>query len=245
MNLAQSLTSESQISPLLTGTGKKNTHLIIVSTSDRGLCGPFNSSIVKVTKTFIADLRQEGKEVKIICVGKRGYEQLISIYGSENIERFDGSVKKDISYSDADNLAKQIIEKFNNGEFDICTIIYNHFVSAMCQKVTTKQLIPAQLEVEIDDKIKGLKDKENSLYEYEPDEDTILAELLPKNISVQIYYMLLENAASEHGARMTAMDSATNSASKMMKDLTLQYNRTRQAVITKELIEIISGAEAV
>lgn len=226
-------------SKLLSGNGKNQAHLIIIAASDRGLCGPFNNSIFKEAKILIAELESENKQFKLLCIGKKAYEAFKTKYENQIILHIDDLSKKKISYIDADTIAQRLINEFKNDQFDVCTIIYNKFISSLVQKVTLKQLIPSNIKqsnlpVEV---------KEN--YEYEPKESVILDKLLPLNLAAQIYQILLENSASEHGARMSAMDGATNNANKMMKELTLKYNRTRQAVITKELIEIISGAEAV
>jgi F-type H+-transporting ATPase subunit gamma len=246
-SLAASLPPGSDASPLLTGTGKDDTHLVIVATSDRGLCGGFNSTIVRAARRKIRELQGAGKKVKLLCVGRKGFEQLQLEFGKLVIGRPDIKSKK-LAYSDAEGVAKLVIEKFQAGEFDVAHIVYNKFKSAISQTVTWQQLIPLDLTSHKLALVGGT-DVKNAIpptpYECEPDEKEILAELLPKNLSVQIYRALLENAASEQGARMTAMDNATRNAGDMIKRLNLKYNRTRQAAITKELIEIISGAEAV
>lgn len=230
----------SNLPKLLAGTGKDETHLIIVATGDRGLCGGFNSTIVRATRRKITALQASGKTVKLVCVGRKGYEQLNYEYGSLIIRNTELS-KKRISYDDAAPVGKFIEEQYEAGEFDVCHIVYNHFKSAISQIVTFQQLVP--LVVPTNDNEDD--DAKEAPYEYEPEEGEILKELLPRNLSLQIYKALLENAASEQGARMTAMDNATRNAGDMIKKLNLTYNRTRQAAITKELIEIISGAEAV
>lgn len=240
-SLASNVTSSEEKS-LLGGTGKDNTKLLIVVSSDRGLCGGFNSSIVKEVRRQVADAKAQGKTVKLFCLGKKAYEQLRSVYGSLVIERIDGLSKKQLEYADAEAVAANIINRFENGEFDTCTVIYNKFVSVISQVVTPQQLIP--LDISAAEKAENAKGS-NALYEFEPSEEKILEELLPRNLAVQIMHALLESSASEHGARMSAMDNATRNAGDMIKRLTLLYNRTRQAAITKELIEIISGAEAV
>ena len=224
---------------LLAGNGRDKVQLIIVATSDRGLCGAFNSSIVRATRRKIAALRAEGKEVRLFFIGRKGYEQLSFEFGKLSIGRVSDVGKKKLAYSEAERIAQTIISKFEADEFDGCTIVYNKFRSAISQEVTFQQLIPLPL-TEMDAKAA----QESVPYDYEPGEESILATLLPRNLGVQIYRALLENAASEQGARMTAMDNATRNAGDMIKRLTLVYNRTRQAAITKELIEIISGAEA-
>lgn len=236
---------------LLAGTGKDDTHLIVVATSDRGLCGAFNSSIVRATRRKIRELQAAGKKVKLVFVGRKGFEQLSTEFGSLVIGRSEIKAKR-VAYSDAETLANLVTEKFEAGAFDVAHVVYNKFKSAISQEVTWQQLVPLAV---IGDWKNGNWNKsgdENSnyqspitVYDYEPEESEILAELLPRNLGVQFYRALLENAASEQGARMSAMDNATRNAGDMIKKLNLKYNRTRQAAITKELIEIISGAEAV
>lgn len=223
---------------LLSGTGKKDVHLIIVATSDRGLCGAFNSSIVRATRRKVREMEAEGKQVKLLCVGRKGYEQLNSEFGKQIIGKLEVKSRK-LGYSDAEHVAKEITQHFEAGQFDVAHIVYNTFKSAISQVVTFQQLIPLAVTEKKTETYGG------AIYEYEPEEDAILAELLPRNLAVQTYRALLENSASEQGARMTAMDNATRNAGDMIKKLNLKYNRTRQAAITKELIEIISGAEAV
>lgn len=225
---------------LIAGTGKDDVHMIVVATADRGLCGGFNSSIVRAARRRILELEREGKTVKIMTVGRKARDQLRRTHGSKIVKSLENVARTVVNFETADDIARELIHGFDAGEFDVCTIFFNRFKSAMSQIVTAQQLIPASLpeaEEEQGDELKAL-------YEYEPDEEGILAALLPRNVATQIYAALLENAASEHGARMTAMDSATRNAGDMIDRLTMTYNRTRQAVITKELIEIISGAEA-
>ena len=225
---------------LIAGTGKDDVHMIVVATADRGLCGGFNSSIVRAARRRILKLEREGKTVKIMTVGRKARDQLRRTHGSKIVKSLENVARTVVNFETADDIARELIHGFDAGEFDVCTIFFNRFKSAMSQIVTAQQLIPASLpeaEEEQGDELKAL-------YEYEPDEEGILAALLPRNVATQIYAALLENAASEHGARMTAMDSATRNAGDMIDRLTMTYNRTRQAVITKELIEIISGAEA-
>ena len=223
--------------PLLTGKGKKETHLIIVISSDRGLCGGLNSATVKMAKHRINNLIAEGREVKIFCIGRKAFEQLKFLYGKKIIEHSFGIFKNIIDYKVAEELSEKIIDLFSENQFDICEVIYSKFKSAIVQEQTCKQLIPAQISFD---------ENKASDFEfpisYEPNQEEILSELLPKNLAIQIYNQLLENSASEQGARMAAMEAATNNAGKMIKNLTLVYNRTRQANITKELIDIISGA---
>jgi len=226
---------------LLAGTGKNETHLLIVATSDRGLCGAFNSSIVRASRRKIRELQSEGKKVKLLCVGRKGYEQLFTEFGKLMIGKIELKSRR-LGYNDAEMVTKELTGHFETGEFDVAVVVYNSFKSAISQVVTFQQLIPLALPPK---KEEAVTKKIPAIYEYEPDEEEILAELLPRNLAVQTYRALLENAASEQGARMTAMDNATRNAGDMIKKLNLKYNRTRQAAITKELIEIISGAEAV
>jgi len=235
--LASSINEGAQAPALLSGSGKSDVQLLVVATSDRGLCGAFNGSIVRAVRRRVRELQMHGVTVKLLCIGRKGYEQLSGEFGAFIIGRQE-LPKKRISYTDADALAKQLIERFELGEFDQAHIVYNQFRSAISQIVTFQQLIPLAIDT-------NAAAAPDVTYEYEPDEEEILADLLPKNLGVQLYKALLENAASEQGARMTAMDNATRNAGDMIKKLNLKYNRTRQAAITKELIEIISGAEAV
>ena len=239
-SLAASMAGQEGAPALLAGTGKDAVHLVVVMTSDRGLCGGFNSTIARGARRLIRDLRADGKQVKILCIGRKGRDQLRRDFGNLIIGTIEEIAKPRLTYEAADRVARRIADMFESGEFDVCTIIYNRFKSAMTQIVTTLQLIPFTA-----DDTPQETGSSSASYEYEPDEATILAELLPHNLSVQIYKALLENGASEEGARMTAMDSATRNASDMINRLTINYNRSRQAQITKELIEIISGAEAV
>jgi len=236
-SLATAMAGRDGAPALLVGTGKDQTHLIVVMTSDRGLCGGFNSTIVRGARKMIRELLTAGKTVKIICVGRKGRDQLKRDFGKLIIESFDDVGRQRLSYADADRIAQRITALYEAGEFDVCTIFYNKFKSAMTQFLTAQQLIPfvgAATAAAASD----------VFYEYEPDEQEILAELLPRNLGVQVFRALLENAASEQGSRMTAMDNATRNAGDMINKLTINYNRSRQAYITKELIEIISGAEA-
>jgi F-type H+-transporting ATPase subunit gamma len=229
---------------LLAGTGKDDNYLVLVATADRGLCGGFNSNIVRAARRRIAELERSGKTVKIITVGRKAKDQLRRTHGGMIVKSIEGLARTTVGFDQADDIARELIYRFDEGEFDRCVMFYNRFQSAMTQIVTEHQLIPAALpEVANDDAPKG-DAASNALYEYEPDEESILAALLPRNVATQVFTALLENSASEHGARMTAMDSATRNAGEMIDKLTLTYNRTRQAYITKELIEIISGAEA-
>ena len=240
--LADSVKGIAGAPKLLVGTGTDKTHLVIVATSERGLCGGFNTSIVKAARLKIQELTKAGKTVKILCIGRKGFAQLKRIYGEKIIEVVDLSEVKNLGFSDVSPIADKVLGMFDASEFDFVTLFYARFKSAMTQIVTEQQLIPAAFEKkENEAPSEGLK---GSIYEYEPEEKEILSTLLPRNVSVQLFRALLENAASEQGARMTAMDSATRNAGDMIDRLTLQYNRTRQAAITRELIEIISGAEA-
>jgi len=223
--------------PLLSGKGSHKNHLLIVATSDRGLCGGFNSSIVRATRKRVRELKLEGAHVKLLFIGRKGYEQLYHEFAPLIVGKLD-VLKKKMSYGDAEIVVADILARFEANEFDVVTIVYNKFKSAISQEVTWQQLVPLALD-------KSGNHEPQLAYEYEPDEEEILADLLPKNLGVRIYRALLENSASEQGARMTAMDNATRNAGDMIKRLNLKYNRTRQAAITKELIEIISGAEAV
>jgi F-type H+-transporting ATPase subunit gamma len=221
---------------LLSGTGKDDVHLLVVMTAERGLCGGFNSSIVKLARQRIHKLRGEGKTVKILTVGKKGREQLRRDFGDLLTAHIDLSDVKRVGYQNAADIAKDILTRFDAGEFDVATIFYGRFESVISQVPTAQQIIPAHFEDNESDT--------GTFYDYEPDEDEILKELLPRGVATQIFTALLENGASEQGARMSAMDNATRNAGEMIDKLTIEFNRSRQAVITNELIEIISGAEA-
>ena len=240
VSLASAVPEGTQAPPLLSGTGKDEVHLVVVATADRGLCGAFNSSIVRAARRKMRDLMAQGKTVKLLTVGRKGYEQLQMEFKSHMIGRSELKAKK-LGYADADAVAQVLLEKYAAGEFDVCHIVYNKFKSAISQVVTWQQLIPLSLP----ERAEKSPNTVSAVYEYEPSEEAILADLLPRNLGMQVYKALLENAASEQGARMSAMDNATRNAGDMIKKLNLKYNRTRQAAITKELIEIISGAEAV
>ena len=235
-NLVSGVGDSESAPRLLAGSGRSNIHLLILASSERRLCGGFNSSIVRLARSHIADLQNSGKTVKIITVGKKGREQIKRDFADLIINHVDLSEVKRISYGNAKSIADDILVRFSVEEFDICTIFYNEFKSVISQVPTALQLIPAVL--------KETANIDDAFYEYEPDETEILAELLPRAMSTQIFTALLENGASEQGARMSAMDSATRNAGDMIDKLTIEYNRSRQAVITNELIEIISGAEA-
>lgn len=236
-SLATAMAGRDGAPELLVGNGRDQVHLVIVMTSDRGLCGGFNSSIVRGARKHIRELDAAGKQVKILCVGRKARDQLRRDYSRLIVDTIDEIGKRRVGYAAATEIADRVMSMFAAGEFDVATVFYNKFKSAMTQIVTQTQLIPFS--------VPGTAAAEGTFYEYEPDEQDILAELLPRNLGVQIYRALLENAASEQGARMTAMDSATRNAGDMINKLTINYNRSRQAFITKELIEIISGAEAV
>ncbi|MBP7000382.1 F0F1 ATP synthase subunit gamma [Amaricoccus sp.] len=236
-NLAGGVSGGASAPRLLAGTGKDETHLLVVATAERGLCGAFNSSIVKLAKARAARLIAEGKNVKILTVGKKGREQLRRDYARYLIGHVDLSAVKRMGYGDASAIAQDVLNRYNAGEFDVCSIFYNRFQSVIAQVPTQRQLIPAVFE-------KPEGGGGAALYEYEPEEEAILADLLPRGVATQIFTALLENGASEQGARMSAMDNATRNAGDMISKLTITYNRSRQQAITSELIEIISGAEA-
>ncbi|NDA21983.1 MAG: F0F1 ATP synthase subunit gamma [Proteobacteria bacterium] len=237
LNLSSGISDKENAPKLLSGTGDDKVHLCVVMTADRGLCGGFNSNIIKKAKAYFQKLSESGKTLKIITVGSKGYDQLKRLYQENIIENISFKDSKNANYFDADKVGKIIIEKFENKEFDVCTIFYNQFKNVITQIPQEQQIIPLKTTEE-----KDKSSEEN--YEFEPDEDEILGNLLPKNISTQIFKAMLENSASEQGSRMSAMDNATRNAGEMVDKLTIEYNRSRQAAITKELIEIISGAES-
>ena len=224
---------------LLVGNGKDDTHLLVIISADRGLCGGFNGSITRQTRNEVARLRGEGKTVKLLMVGRKSADALRRELGDSYIDSLEGIQGTSVQYADAASIGETVRTGFEAGEFDVCTVIFNKFKSAISQEVTLKRLIPAEIGEDTQDEEQGVS------YEYEPDEEELLAAVLPRNISTQVYSALLESSASELAARMTAMDNATRNAGDLIDRLTLVYNRTRQATITKELIEIISGAEAV
>ena len=224
---------------LLVGNGKDSTHLLVVLSADRGLCGGFNGAITRQTRTEVARLRGEGKTVKLLMVGRKSADALRRELGGSYIDSLEGIQGTAVEYADAASIGETVRNGFEAGEFDVCTVIFNKFKSAISQEVTLKRLIPAEVGEDTQDDDAGVS------YEYEPDEEELLAAVLPRNISTQVYSALLESSAAELAARMTAMDNATRNAGDLIERLTLVYNRTRQATITKELIEIISGAEAV
>ena len=237
-NIASAAAGSPGAPALMAGTGRDQVHLLLVCTGERGLCGPFNSAIVRLAREHAQTLINEGKEVKFFCVGRKGYEQLRRQFEKQIVEHTDLRGVRQLAFSNAEGIAKKVLARFDAGEFDVCTLFYSSFKSVIAQIPTAQQLIPLQFDA-------GKENGPSASYEYEPDEGEILADLLPRNLSVQIFRALLENAASEQGARMSAMDNATRNAGEMIRKQTLTYNRTRQAMITKELIEIISGAEAV
>jgi F-type H+-transporting ATPase subunit gamma len=240
-NLNRRLPSKEGASPLLVGTGKDDTYLLVVMTAERGLCGGFNASIVRLARADAQRLRADGKTVKIICVGRKGYDMLRREWGPQIAERVDLKGVKQVGFANAADIAHKVLARFEAGEFDVATLYFAEFKSVISQKPTSLQLIPAKLP---ESKRANGSEPAAGVYEYEPEEGEILSYLLPRNIAAQVLRGLLENAASEQGARMSAMDSASRNAGDMIDRLTLRYNRTRQAMITKELIEIISGAEA-
>jgi len=223
---------------LLAGTGNDQVHLLLVCTAERGLCGPFNSAIVRLARERANTLLAEGKEVKFFCVGRKGYEQLRRLYQKHIIEHVELRAVRSLGFDNAEAIGDRIVQLYEEGAFDVCTLFFSRFKSVIAQVPTAQQIIPPVFAGEAGNDT-------GAIYEYEPDEDEILTELLPRNISVQIFRALLENSASFYGAQMSAMDNATRNAGEMIRKQTLTYNRTRQAMITKELIEIISGAEAV
>jgi len=237
-NLAAGIGPGAQAPELLAGNGKNNVHLLVICTAERGLCGAFNSSIARMARDHANSLLAQGKTVKMLFVGKKGYDQLRRQFEKNILELIELRSVRQIAFENADPIGKKIIQLFEAGEFDVCTLFFSRFRSVIQQIPTALQLIPAQIPER--KQVTGAQ----ASYDYEPEESEILNTLLPRNISVQVFRALLENAASEQGARMSAMDSATRNAGEMIRKQTTQYNRSRQAMITKELIEIISGAEA-
>tara|TARA_B100002019_G_C21170381_1_gene548095 strand:- start:6 stop:884 length:879 start_codon:yes stop_codon:yes gene_type:complete len=238
LNLTKSISDPENAPKLLVGTGKDKTYLLVILTADRGLCGGFNSNICKLAKINFKKLISEGKKIKIITVGSKGEDQIKREFGKYIIKKFSFKEKKQITFKEAELIGNEIINLFKQNEFDKCILFYNNFKNVITQIPQALQIIPA------DTKSFELKEEKISSYEFEPDEDEILEDLLPKNISTQVFRAFLENAASEQGSRMTAMDNATRNAGDLVDKLTINYNRSRQASITKELIEIISGAES-
>ena len=237
LNLTDSISDPANAPKLLVGTGKEQIHLCVVMTSDKGLCGGVNSNICRLAKNYFLKVLKEGKTLKIITVGLKGNDQLKREYGKYIINKISFKDRKKISFNEADEVGKIILELFEKNEFDKCVLFYNNFKNVITQIPQAQQIIPAE-------KRESSKTKNEIFYEFEPEEDEILEDLLPKNISTQVFKAFLENSASEQGSRMTAMDNATRNAGDLVKSLTIVYNRSRQAAITKELIEIISGAES-
>ena len=237
--LAASVGGSDSAPKLLSGTGEDKVHLLVVMTAERGLCGGFNSNIAKKAKAHASELLAQGKEVKILTVGKKGRDALRRDLGDHLVGHVDLSEVKKIGYGDAQNIAQDVLNRFDAGEFDVATIFYAKFVNVVMQTPTAQQIIPAKFEADADEDSGA-----STLFDYEPSEEAVLADLLPRGVATAIFSALLENGASEQGARMSAMDNATRNAGEMIDKLTIQYNRSRQAVITNELIEIISGAEA-
>jgi F-type H+-transporting ATPase subunit gamma len=237
-HIAASVAGLESAPPLLRGTGGDRVHLLLVCTAERGLCGPFNSAIVRLARERANALIAQGKEVKLFCVGRKGYEQLRRQYERMIIEHIELRSVRTLGFVNAEAIAERILRLFEEGQFDVCTLFFSRFKSVIAQLPIAQQIIPPVLEAT------AAGDMGGAAYEYEPDEEEILAQILPRNIAVQVFRALLENNASFYGAQMSAMDNATRNAGDMIRKQTLRYNRTRQAMITKELIEIISGAEA-
>jgi F-type H+-transporting ATPase subunit gamma len=237
-NIAASVAGSEAAPRLLRGTGSDKVHLLLVCTGERGLCGPFNTAIVRLARERANALTREGKEVKFFCVGRKGYDQLRRLYASQIVEMVDLRAARTLHFEHADMVAEKVIARFDNFEFDVCTLFFSRFRSVIAQIPTAQQIIPPVFDAKATDALGG------AAYEFEPEAEDILRDLLPRNVAVQILRALLENAASFYGAQMSAMDNATRNAGDMIRRQTLKYNRTRQAQITKELIEIISGAEA-
>ncbi|HEY6335163.1 MAG TPA: F0F1 ATP synthase subunit gamma [Alphaproteobacteria bacterium] len=240
-SLAASMRNRAGAPAMLVGTGKSEVHLVVVMTADRGLCGSFNSSIVRESRRLIRTLVGQGSAVKILCVGRKGRDQLRRDFAAMIVDTIQDASRPRVTFATADRIGQRIGAMFEAGEFDVCTIVYNKFKSAIVQIVTRQQIVPFL----VPEAAAAAPAGPVAVYEYEPEEEEILVHLLPRNIAMQIYRALVENNASEQGARMSAMDNATRNAGEMINKLTLNYNRTRQAAITKELIEIISGAEAI
>jgi len=237
-NIAASVAGLDSAPRLLRGSGSENVHLLLVCTAERGLCGPFNTAIVRLARERAAALAAEGKEVKFFCVGRKGYDQLRRLYGPQIIEMVDLRAARTLRFEHAEMIAEKLIARFDKFEFDVCTLFFSRFRSVIAQIPTAQQIIPPVFDSKATDALGG------AAYEFEPEAEDILHDLLPRNVAVQIFRALLENAASFYGSQMSAMDNATRNAGDMIRRQTLTYNRTRQAMITKELIEIISGAEA-
>jgi len=238
LNLSRSISDKNNASKFLVGTGKDNIHLCVVITADRGLCGGFNTNICRKAKNYFEKILKEGKTLKIFTVGSKGHDQLKRVYGKYIVDKINFKGHKKITYKEAEDIARKIIKLFEESQFDVCKIFYNKFKNVITQIPQEQQIIP------IENTNKEKDEKTDNYYEFEPEENEILEDLLPRNISTQIFKAFLENAASEQGSRMTAMDNATRNAGDLVDKLTITYNRSRQAAITKELIEIISGAES-
>ena len=238
-NIAAAAANSPNAPALLRGTGKDQVHLLVVCTGERGLCGAFNSAIARLAREHAINLMNAGKEVKFFCVGRKGYDQLRRQFEKQIVEHVDLRGVRQLGFRNAEDIAKMVIARFDGGEFDVCTLFFSRFRSVIAQVPTAQQIIPPVFDGKATDALGG------AVYEFEPEAEDILQDLLPRNVAVQIFRALLENAASFYGAQMTAMDNATRNAGEMIRKQTLIYNRTRQAMITKELIEIISGAEAV
>ncbi len=239
-NLAAGMAGSAGAPALLAGTGSDQVHLVIVATADRGLCGGFNSSIARLAREHIFKLQREGKTVKLLTVGRKGRDTLKRLFGDKIVKSYEFTGIRQIGFAQAEEIAQDVLARFELGEFDVATLFFSRFVNVVTQVPTAQQLIPASVPAASDAGV----DLGGAVYEYEPDEADILKDLLPRNLSVQIFKALLENVAGEFGAKMSAMDNATRNAGDMIKKLQITYNRSRQAMITKELIEIISGAEA-
>ena len=239
-NISAGMEGRDDAPRLMTGTGSDNKHLLVVATAERGLCGGFNSSIARLARDKARALTADGKEVKILCVGKKGYDAMKMEFSSVMLEPITFREVKNVGFAEANQVGSKLLSMFDDGEFDVCTLFYSEFQSVISQIPTEQQLIPANVSSSNEEETAG----DDIAYEYEPDEEELLKDLLPRNVSIQIFRAILENGASEQGARMSAMDNATRNAGEMIDKLTLSFNRQRQAQITKELIEIISGAEA-
>jgi F-type H+-transporting ATPase subunit gamma len=243
-SVAASAVSMAGAPPLLVGNGRDDVHLLIVMSSDRGLCGGFNGNVARWTRNRIRALTDEGKQVKLLIVGRKGYGLLRGEHRRIIVDTIEDASRPSPRYEVATAIAARVAAMFDAGEFDVCTVVYNKFVSALTQPVTPQQLVPFAIPEGDEDDVEGATTESGAAYEYEPSEEEILGELVPRNLAVQLFRAMLESFASEQGSRMTAMDNATRNAGDLINDLTISYNRTRQAAITKELIEIISGAEA-
>jgi F-type H+-transporting ATPase subunit gamma len=242
-NIAASVAGLDTAPALLRGSGREQVHLLVVCTAERGLCGPFNSAIVRLARERANTLTAQGKEIKLLCVGRKGYEQLRRLYPRQILDHIDLRAVRSIGFGNAEAIADKITHLYADGAFDVCTLFFSRFKSVIAQIPTAQQIIPPVFDAPAAS-AGGSPNGNGAAYEYEPDEEDILAELLPRNIAVQVFRALLENTASFYGAQMSAMDNATRNAGEMIRKQTLTFNRTRQAMITKELIEIISGAEA-